>query len=122
LLLCLIATVGCGQQGPATYPVEGTVTFDGEPITEGDILFIPDDSTLAPEGGMIKAGRYHMRAKAGVNRVEIRALDIRPDTEWVMGSPVADQMIPAQYNNTSQLTARVTPDGENRFDFDLQRQ
>jgi len=32
LLLVLIVAIGCGPAGPKTYPISGTVTFDGEAI------------------------------------------------------------------------------------------
>ncbi|MFM8986369.1 MAG: hypothetical protein ACKONH_09985, partial [Planctomycetia bacterium] len=69
----LAAAVGCG---PPPTTVEGTVRFQGRPVSGGTIYF------LAPEGGRraawapIQDGRYQITrnqpAEPGVYRVEIR--------------------------------------------------
>ena len=120
LTLLLIAfSIGCEQPGPRTYPVSGTVTFDGKSVSEGDILFVPTDTSLAPDAGKITDGKFTVRAKAGTCRVEITALNITPDTPVVMGSPLAENYIPERYNLESTLTAEVSADGENSYTFEL---
>ena len=37
--LGLFASIGCGNPGPQFVPVSGTVTLDGEPLTEGFLYF-----------------------------------------------------------------------------------
>ena len=118
-VLLLLVFAGCGPGGPATYAVQGTVTYDGKPIKQGDILFIPDDAAFAPEGGKIIDGKYEMVSKGGVCRVQISALDIDENTEWISGSPIASNYIPERYNQQTTLTADVTAGGDNRFDFSL---
>jgi hypothetical protein len=113
-LLC-----GCGNRGPDTYPVAGEITFDGKPVDHGDILFIPADNRLGPEGARVIGGKYSGRAKAGTNRVEITALDIGPDTRYEMGSPIAANFIPAHYNEQSTLSVEIAPVELNRADFQL---
>lgn len=44
LLLVLLAS-GCG--GPRLAPVTGTVTYGGKPVTQGKIMFYPDDGRMA---------------------------------------------------------------------------
>ncbi len=122
LALALSLVPGCGTVGPATYPVAGNVTFDGAPVKEGDILFVPTDPSLAPEGGKIVDGVYRMVSKAGSCRVQISALDIGPDTEWISGSPIASNFIPHWYNDDTILTAEVVARRDNRFDFALSSQ
>jgi hypothetical protein len=121
-ILCLVGLAlaaaplaGCGS-GARTYEVTGEVTFDGQPVPEGDILFAPDDPSLAPEGGKIKGGRYQLRAKAGRYRVEVRAS--RPGKPGPMG-PVYESYIPEEYNNKTTLRRTVSPDRPNQFDFAL---
>lgn len=116
LVSCLI---GCGPTGPKTYPVSGTVTFDGKPVKVGDIIFIPLDRKLGPEAGTISDGKYTLRAKVGKCRVEITALDIGPNTKYMNGSPIAENFIPERYNLESELTAEVSPDADNAFNFEL---
>jgi hypothetical protein len=35
------------------------------------------------------------------------------------GRPIGEMYIPKRYNDDSELTAEVTPNGENKFDFVL---
>ena len=122
LLLAQLFATGCGPSGPVTYPVRGTVTFDGEPVKEGDILFIPDDAALAPEGGKIADGTFQMVSKPGTCQVKITALDINEDTEWISGSPIASNFIPAWYNDETTLSVEVEPNSRNDFQFQLTSQ
>lgn len=59
----LVAIGGCGPggKGPKRYGVEGTVTFGGEPVPMGRIVFEPDPAAgnRGPVGmADIEAGRY----------------------------------------------------------------
>ena len=116
LVLCLL---GYGTSGPQTVAVTGEVTYDGAPLEQGDILFIPQDQTLAPEAGKIKDGKYSLQAKPGTCRVEIRAVKNGPDTPVFEGQPLASNFLPPEYNLQSKLTAEVKPSGENHFPFTL---
>ena len=119
LLLLFAIVLGCGQQGPHTYPVSGTITFDDKAVSEGDIIFVPTDSSLAPDAGKITNGKFTARAKEGTCRVEITALDIDSNTKVVMGSPLAENYIPDRYNTDSQLTVEVSATDRNTYSFDL---
>ena len=58
---CLIATAGCGNDRPPLAPVSGTVTFQGEPLLQGTIVFeIPGcrPATGKIVGGQIVLHRY----------------------------------------------------------------
>lgn len=37
-------TVGCGDAGPTTYEVSGSVTYKGKPVPKGSITLTPDSS------------------------------------------------------------------------------
>jgi hypothetical protein len=45
-LACALVTAGCGG-GKKLYPVEGTVTIDGEPLEGAMVIFTSGDSTSA---------------------------------------------------------------------------
>jgi len=50
---------GCGERGPARYQLSGTVTFAGQPIKAGMIVFEPNAGTTGPgESARIVDGRY----------------------------------------------------------------
>ena len=110
---------GCAQTGPESYPVSGTITVDGELVEDGDILFVPHDPHTAPAGARVLEGSYAARMRPGKYRVEISALKITPETPIVMGSPMAANYLPARYHRDSELTAEVSPSGDNTFDFAL---
>jgi hypothetical protein len=114
----LLLAFGCDSR-PAMYRVTGSVSFDGQPVENGEIIFVSVEKGTAPDAGRIANGSYDMLVKTGKKRVEIRAS--RP----VVGGkpnpmgPVYHDYIPEKYNGRTTLLAEVTPDGENRFDYEL---
>lgn len=72
LLGCLVSLVagGCGgPNGPPFVPVEGRVTFAGQPVTTGEIFFAPDLSKGADGpmsvGELRSDGSYSLRGPGG---------------------------------------------------------
>lgn len=71
LILCLLLApllVGCGQSGPLLFDVSGAVTYNGQPIPAGTVLFQPDASQgcSGPAGiAVIRNGRYDTAEKSG---------------------------------------------------------
>ena len=53
-----LALAGCG--GGATATVSGSVDFDGHPVANGSISFLPEDGKGPVAGGTISGGRYHV--------------------------------------------------------------
>ncbi len=124
--ICAAAFTGCG--GHARDPVHGTVTIDGQPLADGQIVFTPKPGTASPTAGAtIKDGSYKVNTTnekfLGAFRVEITAS--RPTGRQVKGprGESSDEManyIPARFNTASELSAEVTASGPNQFDFALQ--
>jgi hypothetical protein len=110
---------GCGPAGPPTYEVSGTVTWNGQPLPAGDIIFQPVDGTVAPDPGKIRQGQFRFRAKAGLKKVVIYATRAGK-YDSVMQSYEREAYLPARYNTHTELTAVVTPGGANHFDFPLE--
>jgi hypothetical protein len=111
--------VGCGDPGPKTYPVSGSVTLDGQPLAEGDIYFFPLDPNVSADAGKITGGQFALRAKAGTMRVEIRATRVVPGRRTPMGGPVREESLPSRYNKGTELRAEVAAGGYNQFHFAL---
>lgn len=72
IVLCasvLIAATGCNQNsGTTRYQLSGEVTFAGQPIPSGTIIFTPDSSqgNSGPQGvAIIKDGKYDTAAPTG---------------------------------------------------------
>jgi hypothetical protein len=118
VLLVLSASIGCGKSEPQPVPVSGTVSLDGHPLTEG-FLYFKTIETGAVERFDIAAGEFQGKALAGTRRVEIYSN--RPKTVIIDGAPVEvpDNVVHPSYNTESTLTAEVTPEGPNRFTFEV---
>jgi len=127
--LCLV--VGCGGGNPCS--VGGQVTFDGQPIEDGNIRLDPIEESLGASGAAkITGGKYSIPQDkgmlAGKHQVRISATRstgrMVPVAEVLEGEPQEMreeiiQYIPARYNQESELTVELAP-GENTKDFDLQ--
>ena len=127
LATVVLALTGCGSepayQGPQRIPLSGKVTFDGVPMDGGTISFIAVGKGN-PAGGPITAGTYSVSEEQGANagsyRVEIRWL--KPTGEKVKDDDtggmidVVKQVIPAKFNEQSELKADVSAD-KKTFDF-----
>ena len=113
---------GCGNSGGLEkVTVEGAVTFDGQPITNGEIQFHPTEGTMGPvSGAPIVDGRYRVEAKGGV---PVGKHIVRIEAYGGSGGGSSDEMItsgrspggrtnylPPKYHHHSQLTLDVTGD------------
>lgn len=126
LALSLAALVGCGGGGTKRASVGGTVSYDGKPIDNGSITFVPDGGGDRPKaGGSIRDGKYSIGATEGgpvpgKYKVEItwdksagKKLD--PD---IQGGTNTRQVLPEKFNKATTLTAEVKS-GSNKIDFPL---
>lgn len=64
---CLGLMIGCQQQ----TTLEGTVTFNGEPVEDGAITLQPAGGVGPVEGGMISAGRYFIKSATPGEKVAV---------------------------------------------------
>jgi len=119
VIVSLTTLAGCGGSGPRLVPVSGTVTLDGQPLAEGQIYFKTVETGVV-ERFDIKDGEFTGNAQEGERRVEIGALGPKKFRDLNgMGGEVQDSLIPPRYNVESKLTATVTRDGPNKFEFKL---
>ena len=111
--------VGCG--GPGVAPVEGTVTFKGEPLKEGTILFHPEKGR--PAAGKIRDGKIvevtteTLNDGVPVGRVRV-AIQAITNADKMDGPHKS--LIPEKYGEAdkSELKAEITA-GKNDLKFDL---
>lgn len=128
--VCLLVA-GCGSAGDPCS-VSGEVSFDGQPVVEGDLRFFPVDGTPGRgAGAKIQQGKYEIPADSGLMagsyRVSITAFRATgrqiPNPEQMPGEPATvDEVlpyIPETYNTRTTLKVRLTA-GENRQDFPLE--
>lgn len=124
VLCCVLATLACGcgggEPGPPRRVVTGKATFDGQPIAEGEVRFVPVEGSDNPaSGAAIRAGSYTANGLGGVPigsyRVEIRAYQADPQADD--GGKL--QVIPDKYNKKSTLSLSVT-EGKEPMSHDIE--
>ena len=133
----LIAVIGggCAQEGPERVIVSGSVTYQGQPLGDAQIRFMPTKGTQAPvSGAAVGDGKYVVDGKGGVpvgtHRIEITAYRIDPNYKPPAGEaaqfvndlegPPREQYIPEKYNRNSELEITIeTGSDDVTRDFDL---
>jgi len=95
---------------PTPFPVSGTVSFGGQPLASGKIVFAPSTSTGVQATGQLVAGKYSLTTfAAGDGAI--------PGTYSVA---IVAPGIPARYQSptTSGLSAQIQKSA-NMIDLDL---
>jgi len=117
LFLCCFIVVGCSSD--SRLSVSGTVSFDGVPIQEGSIAFMPADGGGSGGTAAIIDGKYTARVSPGRMIVQIYAqrdptpAEVQAQANNPMGSssmgggPHQVQFIPKRYNEVSELRADI---------------
>jgi hypothetical protein len=113
---------GCGGGGR----IEGTVTFDGQPVDGGTIAFIPTTGS-GNVAGQITNGKYSLESPSlapGTYKVEINWM--KPTGKQIPnksdpGTNVDEvkQVIPMEYNTQSKLSAEIKSGSNAGVNFDL---
>ena len=134
--LSMLAVLPACSKAIKTEGVTGVITYNGEPLADATVKFIPTDATGSQSYGKTnEKGEYKLQtllgaADAGTTPGEYKVTvdcietyetgnmiqengEEKPETK-------ARSIIPEQYNNaeTSGLTATVAP-GDNTINFDL---
>jgi hypothetical protein len=117
LAACVLCTLaGCGADNGLTMGrVSGLVTFKGDPVEFGDILFVPDGSKgnkgVPAMGKIDKDGRYTMSTQesgdgviAGFHKVGVRVLDPEPVSK--VEATEVDPSAPAQDGMKARIQQR----------------
>jgi hypothetical protein len=141
LLAPLLISIGCDDSGLNLVPVEGVILFQGRPLQDAGVMFMPVDSAQGPpaSGTTDAAGKFTLAtanrpgAVVGKHRVAISKADAfgaevpiehmeNPDLIRSRGVRVFQPKyhIPPQYAEVenSGLTATVNED-DNSFEFKL---
>lgn len=125
LVLCLPALMlcGCGESGPERIGVSGEVTYNGEPVVDGEISFHPEAGTEAPPSSTtVTDGKYQLSPKwslmPGTYKVAFRSYKVSLKDPTFPGSdldrpPSADgivlkeQLLPEKFNTESPIKLSV---------------
>ncbi|WDI41359.1 hypothetical protein [Bremerella sp. P1] len=126
LAVALVALVaGCNSGGDdrfaPTVEVTGQVTYNGKPISAGEIQFTSaeDRQNGSETSVFIEQGKYSAMVTRGTKEVRIYAhkpVGAADET----GSQAQKQYLPAKYNSNSELEVEVGDEAVT-FDFDLKK-
>lgn len=134
--LCLLAglglLVGCGQGDELQrVGISGKISYQGQPIPEGVIVFVPIEGTRGPgASAIIKDGVYNVTAGGGAPvgkyRVEIQAIRAvasagsKPNRPGpLQDMPPKESYLPAKYNRDSTLEVVIDGTAASPQNFDL---
>ncbi|MFN3161247.1 MAG: hypothetical protein ACE37I_18190 [Rubinisphaera brasiliensis] len=132
LVFCvsLVGLAGCGSdRGPQRASVEGTVTFNGDPVQTGSIQFVPVEGVVGkPVSAPISNGEFSLSSgegpAVGMNKVVINATrKTGKQKKNIMGEmeDEIEDFIPARYNAQTELQVEISSDG-NTETFELTAQ
>lgn len=139
LLVCLtLGMAGCGGKSDRqpTTPVSGIVTFEGKPVPQGTVMFLPvvpgppGQANLKPDGTFV-AGTYEVSDGLIPGEYTITVvgqMEIDPPTTETplaenAGKTKAPQQIPDQFGSskTSGLTASIKKGEKHDLKFELKK-
>jgi hypothetical protein len=131
-----LSFAGCGKQGLTTIPVQGQVTFKGNPLTNAEIAFHPsklyaDGPNRIAVGKLDAEGRYKLSTVThgdGIQPGEYGVVIVPREGGRVIdaGENEPVSQIPRMYSliSTTPLKATIPADasGGMQFDFELKEQ
>lgn len=127
LAAALVFLAGCGDSGPKLVQVRGKVTYNGNPVPRGTVIFTPAAGGPPATGEIGPDGSFAMTtfktadgAVPGKHKVFIVAMAVPTDELPEARSPTPPPIIPVKYTSpaTSPLTADVG-DTDTTVNFEL---
>lgn len=133
LATCLVGCGGGDGNRQKTVPVTGSVTFSGQPVPYGSLLFVPVNPGPSAQANLKKDGTFVVGTYQtsdgmipGEYRVSINGQMTVPDMN-ATETPDADAILPNatplpdKFGNeaTSGLTATISETGKNTLVFEL---
>ena len=121
-LIAGVMLVGCGESGTEIASVEGTVTYRGQPLKRGQIIFEPQGNRSAlgkiVDGEIVEVTTFETGdgAVVGNHRVALYSFVREP-----RGMEIVPSVIPQRYNrpDESDITVTIEPGKTNKIDIVL---
>jgi hypothetical protein len=118
LALALVVIASSCDGLPPTYRVAGDISWEGVPVEDGQITFLPEDPNVHPASVKIVKGKYEARVHAGWMKVEVHGQkDLGYDP--TMGQNKRGHYIAHEYNLQTTLRYEVHKHNDNIADFHL---
>ncbi|MDR0610498.1 MAG: hypothetical protein LBG58_10345 [Planctomycetaceae bacterium] len=131
LMLMFLLIPGCHGNNPqGRITINGEVTLDGAPLTDGSVEFAsqPGNSPSITTGAPVKNGKFSIPAAQGLMAgqtysVKFRAIVEVPETKVDTGAPMTSKvetrdLIPPKYGSQSKETLTVEK-GKKHYTFNL---
>jgi hypothetical protein len=121
LAIVALAFVGCSNE-PRQFEISGGVTYQGQPIADGQIVFEDEAPGQGKWPGTIKDGRYKLKATAGPKLVRLSASkETGRIIEGGMGAKIPEliPILPPQFNTQSQEKRTIEAKQPQTIDFNL---
>jgi hypothetical protein len=127
LAASVLPLASCGGGGKKTAVVRGTLTYNGKPVPNGTISFIPESGPTAT-GEIQSDGTYALTtyrkgdgAVLGKHKVIIVAMEDMSGKLPEARNPLPPPIVPVKYTSlaTTDLRAEVK-DQDNKIDFNLE--
>lgn len=126
--VAVMLIVGC-ESGPGKVSVGGTITYDGEPVKDGQIAFEPRGAGKM-QFGVVTDGKYAIPAEFGlvpgeylVRITASRSTGQKAETNAFVTAEdsleVNEQFLPPKYNSASELVVNIEPAAAAQHDFAL---
>jgi len=121
---------GCGGNPLGRYAISGSVNVDGAPLEKGNISFQPTESQPTSSGAVVAGGKFSIPRDSGLvagkYRVVVNAAvpgtagkAIPADAQPGDPPPPAKELIPPDWNVSSQHTIEVKREGPFVFPFEI---
>ena len=121
------------------YSTSGTVYYDGQPLDGARVMWYPEDDTMPPatattdDNGEFVLTTYNAEDGAVAGKFKVTVKKMKPGEEIDNENPPENpedpryrpqSLIPEFYGDKDQtdLSAEVTQDGANEFEFKLEPQ
>lgn len=118
----LLLLAGCSNE-PRQYEITGAVTYQGQPIVDGQIIFEDEAPGQGKWPGQIKDGRYQLKATAGPKLVRLSASrETGKILEGAMDAKIPERVdiLPPQFNSQSKEQRTVEAKEPQTIDFKLE--
>lgn len=136
LAASVLATAGCGNNGlPGMIPMRGQVTLDGEPLSKGEVRWVPQAGAgRMARGRLDEKGKFSLTTATrddGVATGEYKIVVIAygPEVEpkrdaagYVIEAPPRPLLVPKQYASPETTPLSESVDGGHRGYIELELQ
>lgn len=139
LLVAASVSAGCGGDSsagdrPKRVPAGGIVNYNGQPVADATVIFVPDGHQHAAVGRTDSSGRFQLQtfeandgAVPGEYKVSVRKVEVTSegasggDDDAETEEAEERSLLPERYASaeSSQLTASVKEGESNDFPFEL---